>query len=40
MSTHAELGTNRTGIATSPKLTAEMLKGQNEFPRMQKATSA
>ncbi|MDB4975315.1 MAG: hypothetical protein JWN48_3656 [Myxococcaceae bacterium] len=31
MSTHADLGMNRTGVATSPKLTAEMLKGQEEF---------
>jgi len=31
MTTHAELGMNRTGIATSPKLTAEMLEGQKEF---------
>jgi bacterioferritin (cytochrome b1) len=31
MSAHAELGMNRTGIATSPKLTSEMLEGQREF---------
>jgi hypothetical protein len=31
MSEHAELGFNRTGVSTSPKLTAEMLKGQDEF---------
>ena len=31
MTTHAELGMNRTGIATSPKLTKEMLEGQQEF---------
>jgi len=31
MTTHAELGMNRTGIATSPKLTEEMLEGQKEF---------
>jgi rubrerythrin len=31
MSEHAELGMNRTGVATSPKLTAEMVKGQEEF---------
>jgi len=32
MSTHAELGLNRTGVALSPKLTAQMLEGQQEFP--------
>jgi hypothetical protein len=31
MSEHAELGMNRTGTATAPKLTAEMLVGQQEF---------
>lgn len=31
MSSHAELGMNKTGIATSPKLTAAMLEGQKEF---------
>lgn len=31
MSTHAELGMNKTGIATSPKLTAAMVEGQKEF---------
>lgn len=31
MSDQAELGMNRTGTATSPKLTAEMLTGQQEF---------
>lgn len=31
MTSHAELGMNRTGTATSPKLTAEMLDGQKEF---------
>ena len=31
MTEHAELGLNRTGISTSPRLTAEMLKGQEEF---------
>jgi rubrerythrin len=31
MSTHADLGMNKTGVATSPKLTAEMLEGQQEF---------
>lgn len=32
MSEHAELGMNRTGVSTSPKLTAEMVKGHEEFP--------
>ena len=32
MSTHAELGMNRTGIATSPRLTQEMVEGTAEFP--------
>jgi len=31
MTTHAELGMNRTGIATSPRLSAEMVKGMEEF---------
>ena len=31
MSTQAELGFNRTGIATSPKLSAEMVQGTKEF---------
>jgi len=31
MSTHAELGMNRTGISTSPRLTTQMLEGQKEF---------
>jgi hypothetical protein len=31
MSEQAELGMNRTGTATSPKLTSEMLTGQQEF---------
>ncbi|HET9932808.1 MAG TPA: ferritin-like domain-containing protein [Polyangiaceae bacterium] len=31
MSTQAELGFNRTGIATSPKLSAEMVQGTTEF---------
>jgi hypothetical protein len=31
MSTHAELGMNKTGVSTSPRLTAEMLAGQREF---------
>jgi len=31
MSTHADLGMNRTGVATSPRLTAEMIEGQKEF---------
>jgi len=31
MSTHADLGMNRTGVATSPKLAAEMVEGQQEF---------
>lgn len=30
-STQSEMGLNRTGIATSPKLTEEMLKGTSEF---------
>ena len=30
--TQAELGRNRTGIATSPKLTREMVAGVQEFP--------
>jgi len=29
--THAELGMNKTGAATSPHLTAQMLDGQKEF---------
>lgn len=32
MSTYADLGMNRTGIATSPKLTEAMLEGTREFP--------
>jgi rubrerythrin len=31
MSEHANLGMNKTGVATSPKLTAAMLEGQKEF---------
>lgn len=31
MSTHAELGMNRTGVATSPRLSKQMLEGQQEF---------
>lgn len=30
--THAELGLNRTGIATAPKLAQQMLEGLEEFP--------
>jgi len=30
-STHAELGLNRTGIGTSPRLTKDMLEGTDEF---------
>lgn len=30
--THAELGMNRTGIATSPRLSKDMIKGTSEFP--------
>lgn len=30
--THAELGMNRTGVATSPLLTKDMVKGTSEFP--------
>jgi rubrerythrin len=30
-STHAEIGVNRTGVATSPLLTKEMLEGRDEF---------
>lgn len=30
--TQAEMGLNRTGIATSPKLTKEMIAGAQEFP--------
>jgi len=29
--THAELGLNRTGVATSPRLTEDMLEGTSEF---------
>jgi hypothetical protein len=32
MTTHAELGMNRTGVSTSPRLTTQMLEGQKEFP--------
>lgn len=32
MSTYAEIGLNRTGIATSPALAEEMLEGTSEFP--------
>jgi rubrerythrin len=32
MTTQAEIGMNRTGIATSPKLSAEMVQGVTEFP--------
>jgi hypothetical protein len=32
MSTHADLGMNRTGVSMSPRLTAQMLEGQQEFP--------
>jgi hypothetical protein len=31
-STQTEMGLNRTGIATSPKLTQEMIASTNEFP--------
>ena len=31
MSMQAELGINRTGVSTSPKLTTEMLEGNKEF---------
>jgi len=31
MTTHAEIGMNRTGIASSPRLSAEMVKGMDEF---------
>jgi rubrerythrin len=30
--THAELGFNRTGIATSPNLSEDMIQGTSEFP--------
>lgn len=32
MTTQAEIGLNRTGIATSPRLAAEMIEGTREFP--------
>jgi hypothetical protein len=32
MSNQPELGFNRTGIATSPRLSAKMLEGMHEFP--------
>jgi hypothetical protein len=32
MSNQVELGFNRTGIATSPRLSAEMVEGMQEFP--------
>lgn len=32
MTEHAEMGKNRTGISTSPKLTQEMVAGTAEFP--------
>jgi rubrerythrin len=32
MSTHAELGMNRTGVSMSPRLTAQMVEGNQEFP--------
>ncbi len=31
MSTHADIGMNRTGISTSPRLSSEMVKGMEEF---------
>jgi rubrerythrin len=34
MANHVEIGLNRTGIATSPRLAQEMVEGTREFPPM------